>query len=76
MASELKWKKNWHHLITTASYNIFYQITSSFNNPRPLEQRVSETLDMSKIFDKVSLHKFTLTHIPNRFTIIMFIEYT
>ena len=52
------------HSTHTALHNICHQITS-FNNPRPPQRTVAVTLDMSKAFDTVNIHKLTLANIPN-----------
>ena len=52
------------HSTHTALHNICHQITS-FNNPRPPQHTVAVTLDMSKAFDTVSIHKLTLANILN-----------
>ena len=53
------------HSTHTALHNICHQITTSFNNPRPPQRTVAVTLDMSKAFDTVNIHKLTLANIPN-----------
>ena len=53
------------HSTHTALHNICHQITTSFNNPRPPQHTVAVTLDMSKAFDTVNIHKLTLANIPN-----------
>ena len=55
----------------TALHNICHQIAKGFNNSRPLQCTIVVVLNMSKAFDTVNIHKFTLTNIPN--TIIKFI---
>ena len=53
------------HSTHTALHNICHQITTVFNNPRPPQRTVPVTLDMSKAFYTVNIHKLTLTNIPN-----------
>ena len=52
----------------TALHNICHQITKGFNNPRPPQRTVAVTLDISKAFDIINIHKLihklTLTNIP------------
>ena len=53
------------HSTHTALHNLCHQITTGFNNPRPPQRTVAVTLNMSRVFDTVSIHKLTLTNIPN-----------
>ena len=53
------------HLPHTALHNIFHQITTGFNNPRPPQRTVAVILDTSKAFNTVNIHKLTLTNILN-----------
>ena len=54
----------------TALHNICHQITKDCNNPRQ-HHIVAVALDMSKVFDAVSINELILTNIPK--TIINFI---
>ena len=45
------------HSTHTALHNICHQITKGFNTPKPPQRAVAVTLDMSKAFDTVNIHK-------------------